>query len=217
MKIITKYFHEIKKLEFFLFISLLYVLFSVLLNEFIIKDDLYYQTLGEQLARERIEQLLEFKHKWDWIAYLIIPVILFFKFLFVALCLETGSILQGYKTSFKQMFHIAMFSELVFLFAQMLKTVVIALAKLEDLNELQYIASFSLLSIINNKNIDPWFIYPLHTINIFEILYWLFLAFILKTLLQKEYTRMIKFVLSTYGVGLLIFIIVVMFINVNFS
>ncbi|MBA7585038.1 hypothetical protein ES708_27008 [subsurface metagenome] len=217
MKIITKYFHEIKKLEFFLFISLLYVLFSVLLNEFIIKDDLYYQTLGEQLARERIEQLLEFKHKWDWIAYLIIPVILFFKFLFVALCLETGSILQGYKTSFKQMFHIAMFSELVFLFAQMLKTVVIALAKLEDLNELQYIASFSLLSIINNKNIDPWFIYPLHTINIFEILYWLFLAFILKTLLQKEYTRMIKFVLSTYGVGLLILLIVVMFINVNFS
>ena len=217
MKIITKYFHETKKLEFFLFVSLLYVLFSVLLNEFIIKDDLYYQTLGEQLARERIEQLLEFKHKWDWIAYLIIPVILFFKFLFVALCLETGSILQGYKTSFKQMFHIAMFSELVFLFAQMLKTVVIALAKLEDLNELQYIASFSLLSIINNKNIDPWFIYPLHTINIFEILYWLFLAFILKTLLQKEYSRMIKFVLSTYGVGLLILLIVVMFINVNFS
>ena len=217
MRIITKYFHETKKLEFFLFISLLYVLFSVLLNEFIIKDDLYYQTLGEQLARERIEQLLEFKHKWDWIAYLIIPVVLLFKFLFVALCLETGSIFQGYKTSFKQMFHIAMFSELVFLFAQMLKTVVIALAKLEDLNELQYIASFSLLSIINNKSIDPWFIYPLQTINIFEILYWLFLAFILKTLLQKEYTRMIKFVLSTYGVGLLILIIVVMFINVNFS
>lgn len=217
MKIIIKYFHEIKKLEFFLFISLLYVLFSVILNEFIIKDNLYYQTLGEQLARERIEEFLEFKHKWDWMAYLIIPVILFFKFLFVALCLETGSIFQGYKTSFKQMFHIAMFSELVFLFAQMLKTVVIALAKLEDLNELQYIASFSLLSIMNNKNIDPWFIYPLHTINIFEILYWLFLAFILKTLLQKEYFRMIKFVLSTYGVGLLILIIVVMFINVNFS
>lgn len=217
MKIIIKYFHEIKKLEFFLFISLLYVLFSVILNEFIIKDNLYYQTLGEQLARERIEEFLEFKHKWDWIAYLIIPVVLFLKFLFVALCLETGSIFQGYKTSFKQMFHIAMFSELVFLFAQMLKTVVIALAKLEDLNELQYIASFSLLSIMNNKNIDPWFIYPLHTINIFEILYWLFLAFILKTLLQKEYFRMIKFVLSTYGVGLLILIIVVMFINVNFS
>lgn len=217
MKIIIKYFHEIKKPEFFLFISLLYILFSVLLNEFIIKDNLYYQTLGEQLARERIEEFLEFKHKWDWIAYLIIPVILFFKFLFVALCLETGSIFQGYKTSFKQMFHIAMFGELVFLFAQMLKTIVITLTKLEDLNELQYIASFSLLSIMNNKNIDPWFIYPLHTINIFEIIYWLFLAFILKTLLQKEYTRMIKFVLSTYGVGLLILIAVVMFINVNFS
>ena len=217
MVIITKYFYETKKLEFFLFISLLYVLFSVLLNEFIIKDDLYYQTLGEQLARERIEEFLEFKHKWDWIAYLIIPVILFFKFLFVALCLETGSIFHGYKTSFKQMFHIAMFAELVFLFAQMLKTIVIALTKLENLNELQYIASFSLLSIMNNKNIDPWFIYPLHTINIFEIIYWLFLAFILKTLLLKEYFRMIKFVLSTYGVGLLILIIVVMFINVNFS
>ena len=217
MKIIIKYFHEIKKLEFFLFISLLYVLFSVLLNEFIIKDNLYYQTLGEQLARERIEEFLEFKHKWDWIAYLIIPVILFFKFLFVALCLETGSILQGYKTSFKQMFHIAMFAELVFLFAQILKTIVIALTKIKDLNELQYIASFSLLNIIDNKNIDPWYIYPLYTINIFEIIYWLFLAFILKTLLQKEYTRMIKFVLSTYGVGLLILIAVVMFINVNFS
>lgn len=217
MKIIIKYFQEIKKLEFFLFISLLYILFSVLLNEFIIKDNLYYQTLGEQLARERIEEFLEFKHKWDWIGYLIIPVILFFKFLLVALCLETGSILQGYKTSFKQMFHIAMFAELVFLFAQMIKTIVIALTKLEDLNELQYIASFSLLNIINNKNIDPWFIYPLHTMNIFEIVYWLFLAFILKTLLQKEYTRMIKFVLSTYGIGLLILIIVVMFINVNFS
>lgn len=217
MVIITKYFHETKKLEFFLFISLLYVLLSVLLNEFIIKDELYYQTLGEQLARERIEELLEFKHKWDWIAYLIIPVILFFKFLFVALCLETGSIFQGYKTSFKQMFHIAMFSELVFLFAQMLKTIVIVFAKFENLNELQYVASFSLLSVLSKKDIDPWFIYPLQTINIFEIIYWLLLAFVLKTILEKEYYRMLKFALSTYGVGLLIWVIVVMFINVNFS
>jgi len=217
MVIIAKYFYETKKLEFFLFISLLYVLFSVLLNEFIIKDELYYQTLGEQLARERIEEFLEFKHKWDWIAYLIIPVVLFFKFLFVALCLETGSIFQGYKTSFKQMFHIAMFSELVFLFAQMLKTIVIVFAKFENLNELQYVASFSLLSVLSKKDIDPWFIYPLQTINIFEILYWFFLAYMLKIILEKGYHKMLKFALSTYGVGLLIWVILVMFINVNFS
>lgn len=217
MKIITKYFHETKKFEFFLFISLLYVLLSVLLNEFIIQDKLYYQTLGEQLARERIEEFLELKRKWDWITYLLIPVILFFKFLFVALCLETGSIFKGYKTKLKQMFHIAMFGELVFLFSQILKTIVISLTKLEDLNQLQEIASFSLLNIINNKNIDPWFIYPLQTVNVFEIAYWLFLAFILKIIWQKKYTNMIKFVLSTYGVGLIIWIIIVMFINVNFS
>lgn len=217
MEVIRKFLNEVDKNLFFVALVLYYIILSVLMNEFIIKDDLYYQTLGEQVARERIEEILEFKHKWHWVTYSIIPVMLCFKFLFVALCLETGSVIQGYTTSFKQMFHIAMFSEVVFLFAQMLKTIVIALTKIESLNELQYVASFSLLNIISNKSIDPLFVYPLKTINIFEILYWLLLAFLLKILLQKKYTKMIKFVLSTYGVGLLILIIVVMFIKVNFS
>lgn len=215
MEVIRKFMHEVDKWLFFSVLVLFFVILSFIMNEFLIKDELYYRTLGEQLARERIEAFLDLKNKWDWIAYFLIPLMLSIKLLFVAVCLETGSVIQGYKTSYKNMIHIAMFGEVVFFLSQLIKTVVVAIAKIDHLDELQTIASFSLLSVIDVENVDAWFIYPLKTLNLYEVLYCLVLAFLLKIYLDQEYSKMLKFVLSTYGIGLLVVILVTMFINVN--
>lgn len=217
MLIIRKYINEANKYEFFLLISLIYILISILLNEYIIKEDLYYQTLGEHLARERIEEFLEFKNKWDWVGYCIIPVVLLIKIFYVTVCFEIGVIFHGFKVSFRNLFHVAMLSESIFLFAQILKAIAFLFSKPETLYEVQSVSTLSLYSIINGAAIDPWFIYPLQTMNVFEIIYWFFLAYVLKILLEKEYGRMVRFVLSTYGIGLLAWIILVMFINVNYG
>ena len=186
-------------------------------NEFIIKDELYFQTLGEQLAHERVEQILDLKKKWDWIAYAIIPFVLFIKFLLVAVCLETGTIFYGFRVGFRQLFHAAMVSEVVFCFAQVIKTIFVAFSKMDDLFQLQYLGSFSLLSIWNNPEMDSWFVHPLLKISIFEIAYWFVMAYVLKILIGKNYSIMVRFVLSTYGLGLLVWIILVMFITVHIS
>jgi hypothetical protein len=41
----------------------------------IITKEVYYNTLGEQLTIERIDEMIEKQSKWKWASYLLIPVI----------------------------------------------------------------------------------------------------------------------------------------------
>ena len=99
---------------FFGLIILLNVLLSIVINWFIISDKLYYQSFGEQLRTDLISKIIDIKNKWDWISFLIIPLIIFIKVLFVAICLEAGNFIVDLKLKFKQLLKIAIFGETVF-------------------------------------------------------------------------------------------------------
>ncbi|MFK7951387.1 MAG: hypothetical protein AB8B73_00970 [Ekhidna sp.] len=69
---------------------------------------------------ERIEQLLDFSKSWAWLNYALLPMIYLLKFTFITIWLLSGSILFGYKTSFKQIFHIVILAEFVWLIPSVL-------------------------------------------------------------------------------------------------
>ncbi len=197
-------------------IILLNILLSIVLNWFVISDELYYQSLGEQLRTDLISKIINLKNKWDWIFFLITPLILFIKVLFVTVCLGVGNFILDWKLKLKQLFRIAIIAETVFLLAAFVRIIWFLLFK-ENLT-FEYIQTFyplSLLNLVVIKNIPQYLIYPLQLVNLFELLYWIVLSYLIKIYTEKSFDQSLGFVAKTYGMGLLSWVILVVFFSIN--
>ena len=77
---------------FFLSLSFLIAIINYL-SSTLISDDLYYNSLGEQLTYDKIDEFLDHQEKWFWLGYALIPVIYLIKFTLIAFCLNVGILL----------------------------------------------------------------------------------------------------------------------------
>jgi hypothetical protein len=202
----------------FLFISISALTFMYLAQEFMLTEDMYYQTLGEQMTMERIEEYMSQQKKYQWVGYLFIPLVYLIKFSLISLCLITGTLLADIKISFKQVFGIVVFAEIVFLIPTAIRVVWFGFIDTDfTLAELSSFMPLSLANLFDVSKLEIWWVYPFQLANLFEVIYWLLLAYGLHLHTQREYERMLRLVLSSYGSGLLLWVVVVMFLNVNFS
>jgi len=203
---------------YFFLIVLLYVLVSFVTNEYLITDDQYYRTLGEQLSINQIDELLDLKEKWSWLGYLLVPLIISIKIFLVATVLKIGAFLGDIHIRFSQFFHAAILAEMVFVVALIVKTVWLFInGSNTDLTYIQSFYPLSAINLVNYKEIASWSVYAIQVLNLFELLYWFVLAFILKGLIRRSFWKSFEFVLSTYGLALFVWVIFVVFLNLNFS
>ncbi len=195
-----------------------YVLLIFLSNKFVFTENLYYYSFGSQLTQERISQLLSLRSRVEWLGYLFTPIVISIKIFIVSLILYTGTILSGLKVEFKNLFHVVLQAEFAFLFAVFVKFYWIYVF-MSDVS-LKTISFFQPLSIINFFSIGEipkWLVYPMQLVNLFEIGYWLLLAYLLEKIIKKSFWKSFEFVLSTYGIGLLIWAVFVVFLTLNLT
>lgn len=208
-------------IKFWYIVILLLFGYSILIflnNKFILTEDLYHYSLGEQLTIERIEQLFLFQSNLEWISYVIISLSLIIKLSLITIALYTGVILSNLKVKLKSLFHIVLQAEFLFLFALSIK--IYWMYFFMDNLSLKSLGHFYPLSIINfykSNEIASWLVYPLQLVNLFELGYWLLLAYLLMDLIKKSFWKSFEFVLSTYGVALIIWVVFVVFLTLNFS
>ncbi len=146
------------------------------------------------------------------------PVILLIKTSLITVVLYTGVFFLDIKIGFKKLFHIVLQAEFVFLFAVFVKFYWIYVF-MSDVS-LKTISFFQPLSIINFFSIGEipkWLVYPMQLVNLFEIGYWLLLAYLLEKIIKKSFWKSFEFVLSTYGIGLLIWAVFVVFLTLNLT
>lgn len=87
-----------------------------------------------------------------------------------------------------------------------------------NLEDLQYFYPLSALNIVGYEGLQPWFIYPFQILNLFELAYWLILAYLIgEEINDTESTKGLQIVASSYGISLLIWVIGVMFFTLNIS
>lgn len=76
----------------------------------------------------------------------------------------------------------------------------------------------SALNLFDYEQVEPWLLYPLQVLNVFELLYWFALAYgITRVLPEYDLGRAMGLVLSSYGVGLLVWVATVMFLTLTYS
>ena len=183
-------------------------------------NELLYNQLSEQLIQEQVVKILESQKKWSWVGFAIIPFIILIRSSLVALCLSIG--LFFYDTDnnikFKQFFRIALFGEFVLVLVGCFKFAYFYFIKSEyNLLEVQQYYPFSYTNFLDLNKIEPWLIYPLQTVNLFELMYFLVLTYGLWKLIKNKFLISIEITAISYGSGLLIWLALIMFLTLNFT
>lgn len=207
-----------------LILCLTNVLLGFSINFLFISDNLYYQSFEEQLAISRIDEVIKLAKKWQWLIYVSIPLFTVSRIFLCYTCLFIGIYFVEIQINSSKLFRVALLGNFVFIFSGITKLVMLIFFKeISTIHDLQF-TPFSLLSILGEKAINPLFEYPMNLLNIFELVYFFVLAWLLRDLLNEDsedrsykYGGALKLVAGSYGSGLLLWVVLNMFLTINAS
>ena len=148
--------------------------------------------------------------------YVFIPIIYLLKFSLISLVLLTGFFFIDTKANFSILFKAVMLAEIPFLLVPLIKLFWFLFVQTDyTFNDLQYFYPLSALQLFEVKSLATWQIYPLQLVNIFELVYWILLAYWLKRLLNITLTKGMELVVTSYGTGLLLWVVFITFLSLN--
>ncbi len=201
----------------FLVISLFYIVLNYLNNLWLLNDQFYYRLLDGSSTNNEIDKFIHDRSSLAWVQYLLIPVVLLVKIAIVAAAVFGSMILYNKHASFRSVFKVALLAEIIVIFASIWRLTYFVVKGDVSVLDLQYYYPLSLGQIFEPTVVPPYLIYPLQIINLFEFLYFLVLSSGLAFLLNDKLTHGIKIVLSGYGVCLLLWMLIVVFIQLQIT
>ena len=141
------------------------------------------------------------------IQYLSVPIFLAWKWTWTSLLLWIGCFMFGYRIHFNQLWKMVMLAEVLFFIPEVLKVVWYTLFY-NDPTYNDYLAfyPFSIINLIDYTQIAPEYLYPLKSLNIFEIIYWPLLTLGIYFLSGKKFKISSYIVLSTYTLFFLVWL-----------
>lgn len=212
----------IKNIYLFLIIALFYFLHIFLINCFIMTDSKIFDFLAKDYPSSVVQNYMNSQKKWWWVSYAITPVVIGIKVLLVAFCLNFMKIISERLEyiKFKDILFVVLIAEFVFVIAGFYKFFNFYLIDTDY--TLETLQTYYPLSLINYKeaiSTEKWLAYPLQLCNLFEVIYWGFLAWGLWELADKKisYVKSLGYVALTYGIGLLFWVGVVCFLILSVS
>lgn len=181
-------------------------------------DKLIFDSFGEKFTDKQLEKAFGFYKKWNWIKYFFLPIYLVIKISIICVILQLGAFfLDNKDLSFKAIFSIVVKSEFIFLLVIVSKLIYFYFFNTTYiLEDIQFLYPFSALNIVG-QDIDPWFVYPLQILNLFELAYWFVLAYLIAKELKISMDNGFKIVASSYVPALTVWVVAVMFITLNYS
>lgn len=202
-----KWLYSEPKLTWFLFLvtaTLFYVWYQ---HTFFISDILYYNTYGDQLSLETIDSIIGNSKKYAWLGYISAPFVLLIRITFTALCFYTALFFKNVESKFSSCFNIALKADVSFVFFGLFNIIYHLAVPAESLMDLAG-NPLSLIFYLNVESLPRYLLYPIGLINLFEFLYWGLLISLIKYRYKFSVSESFKFVLSSYGVGLMLLALV---------
>lgn len=197
---------------FLLYVSVMLVI-TFLQQEFVLIPEL--QNL-DIVGEEAKAQMLEKWQKWRWLSFLIVPFLVALRISLVSLCFFVGSFfftdMSGRR--FKDWWGVAMKAQVVIL---AYNVVVCFVNIVFGSNKALEVTTYSSLLFLGGEDMEAWIKLPLSAINAFEIVYWLVLSFLVGRLCRSRFGKSFRFVMSSYGVGYLFYIVLLMFLLLYLS
>jgi hypothetical protein len=203
----------------FLFLTIFTILITEITKSVLNLDKLIYSSLSEQLTTQQIEDFLNLQNKWQWLGYFFALIMLLIKITLITSVIYIGIFFFSKKeVSYKILWDIVINAEYIFLLVPFFKIIWFYFFQTNyKLEDFQYFYPISTLNIIGYQGLEPWFIYPFQILNLFELAYWLILAFYIGKITQTNMDNGLKIVASSYGAALLLWVVTIMFFTLNYS
>lgn len=211
-------FFELNPWLVFLSLCLLYGFSTYLVQTYVITEEVYYKSMGEQLTMERIREIFQYNNKIIWVQILAIPVVTILQTALVAFCLNVGTLLSNFKIRYDQLFGIVLKASLIFGISKALKALICVFTPIDTLDDFLKIDYFSVYGLLANMGIElpQLFIYPLSTINVFELLFsYILVVGLVRMLPRRPVAEIRRNVLTSYGIGLTFWVLLIMFFQLN--
>lgn len=202
----------------FVLVCLLSLIILFILNSHIFTNQIYYRSFSDQLTSQGLETFLGLKDRYGWVGYVYTPIILLLKVSFVTVCISIGTILSSLDCKFITIFKSVILAESVFIIAQIVY--LFNLSQNLDSLTLETASNYyplTALSYFGIENIVSWLHYPLQTLNLFEVFYILFISWLLSKQWKPDFLESINVVLPSYGIGLLLWMALVVFLTLQIS
>ena len=195
------------------------LLLNIILTKVIITTEILYNSLSDKLSNQQIEKIFSFQNHWQWLSYAIIPIVLLIKTSLIACVLYIGTFFfSKINITFNQLWDYVITAEFVFLLVPISKIIWFYFFQIHyKLDDVQNFYPLSAINITGYEGLEPWLIYPFQTLNLFELAYWLVLAYHIGKITETNTDNGLKIVASSYGSALLLWVVVIMFFTLNYS
>ncbi|WP_445721584.1 hypothetical protein [Flavobacterium sp.] len=207
-----------KILLLFFILSFLCIALSFFHNHFLNVESLEMASISKKLTKEQLstfksnDKIFVYKNFYliilkESLNIIIISTLLLIGFLMFTKKINFLLVLEAVIKA-KYIFLISIFFEIIYL-----KFILVDYTLLE----INYYAPLSLINFFDYNYIDSWFVYPLQTINLFEVFFVLLVAYFVKKQTAMSMKETTKIVGLTYFIILLLWLAIVMFLILNYS
>lgn len=210
-----------KNFTIYILLVLLYVLLTYLDKTYISTDSKIIDFLTKDYPNAVVQNYMDSQKRWWWLGYSIIPVLVGIKVLLVAFCLNFLKLFDLPKidhVKFSDFVFLALLAESVFIITGFYKLIYFYWINTDyTLEDVQTYYPLSLLNFKENISTEKWLAYPLQILNIFELFYWVLIAWGVREFLEEKISFLKSFglVAVTYGIGLLFWTATVCFLILN--
>jgi len=194
-------------------------LLILLVSQTILIDEIvFFNTYSEQLTYELSMEIFSAMRSYSWISYAITPILLLLKFSALSVLIYIGvffSVLHKDITLGK-IFKVVVVSEIVFVVASVIKMLwFILFAGNYTLDDMNFFYPLSLINLFSRSEVASYWVYPLQTVNIFQVFYVLLLAFGLSRIGSVKKISVDRIVLSTYVPAMAVWIAMILFLTID--
>lgn len=199
-------------------ILLLYILTSIFDQFFIFTDDFFIEKLSGEFSESFTDSFMSSENRIGWLTYIAIPLVILVKMVFVTFCITVGAIFANIDFKFYDIIRSAILAEFIFLISNIHFSLKLFLNVdyLTFDNTLNFFP-FSMISFFGTENVTPWLHYPLQTLNLFEVFYVLFISWLLSKQWKPNFIESLNIVIPSYGIGLLLWMTLVVFLTLQIS
>ena len=190
----------------------LFILDIMVLSE----NDIYNYYISI-LNSDSIDKIIESWKKWRWISYPISIIFIFIKTLLVTSIIWIVVFISSHKKTFNEIWGITIWAQLVFAIKNYLLLAIAIFSPEFSLTDLQNFHPLSLASIFERDTLPSYWLFIFQSLNLFEILYWFTLAFLLSKLIKKNLNDGLKLTLSSYVPAFVLWLLAVTFFLITNS
>lgn len=200
---------NIRLITFFLFEVVISVVLIYLQQEYVIIPNMFNNSFVTDAFKS---QFFDQFSKYRYLSFILGLTFLSMRIFVVSVCFYVGRIFfdEYDKMNYNDCVNVTLKSDVIMI---LFSSIQIALTLLLGIDsQIDIVKYFSLLFCFNIDILEPWLILPISMINVFEIVYCLFLAYLISVVCSRRYIESLSFVILTYGFMFLVYILFLIFV-----